>query len=229
VDSLLAEQQAYYRARAPEYDQWWLRQGRFDHGEHANSRWFADVAALEQALAEFGPRGDILELACGTGLWTRHLVAGARRLVAVDGSPEVLAINRARLRDQFGVEYVQADLFEWSPAEKFDVCFFGFWLSHVPESKFDSFWAMVRRALRPDGRVFFADSARSELSGAADHQPPVPGEETMTRRLSDGSEFRVVKRFYEPAQLQPRLATLGWDIQVRATDEFFIYGFGAPL
>ena len=226
-DPLLAEQQAYYRARAPEYDQWWLRQGRFDRGADANSRWFDDVEAVERALAAFGPRGDVLELACGTGLWTRHLVADAVRLVAVDGSPEVLAITRARV--QGPIEFVQADLFEWSPpAGEFDLCFFGFWLSHVPESRFEAFWDRVRNALRPGGRVFFVDSARSELSGAADHAPVVGGEETTTRRLSDGSEFRVVKRFYEPGELERRLAALGWDVQVRATEEFFIYGSGSP-
>ena len=98
--ALLEEQRAYYRARAREYDSWWLREGRFDHGEQANARWFADVAALEEALERFGPSGDVLELACGTGLWTRHLVKHARRLVAVDASPEVLAINRGRVAEE---------------------------------------------------------------------------------------------------------------------------------
>jgi SAM-dependent methyltransferase len=189
--ALLEEQRAYYRARAREYDSWWLREGRFDHGEQANARWFADVAALEDALERFGPGGDVLELACGTGLWTRHLVKHARRLIAVDASPEVLAINRGRVADET-VEYVQADLFEWAPpAAAFDVCFFGFWLSHVPESRFDAFWSAVRAALKPAGRVLFVDSARSDLSGARDHVAPTEGEETMTRRLDDGSEFRI--------------------------------------
>ena len=31
-DDLLAEQRSYYRARAPEYDEWWQRQGRYDRG-----------------------------------------------------------------------------------------------------------------------------------------------------------------------------------------------------
>ena len=32
-DSLVQEQIAYYRARAPEYDDWWLRTGRYDSGD----------------------------------------------------------------------------------------------------------------------------------------------------------------------------------------------------
>lgn len=226
--ALLDEQRDYYRARAREYDRWWLREGRFDHGQQANARWFADAAALEAELDRFGPTGTVLELACGTGLWTRHLIDHASRLVAVDAAPEVLEINRARVADG-RVRYVEADLFEWAPpAGAFDACFFGFWLSHVPESRFESFWNSVRSALKPGGRVMFIDSARSEYSGARDHVAPADDEETMTRRLEDGSEFRIVKRYYEPAPLEARMAELGWRFEIRRTAEFFIYGSGSP-
>ena len=47
--SLLADQIAYYRARAEEYDEWWFRQRRFDRGAELNAAWFADVGAFEQA------------------------------------------------------------------------------------------------------------------------------------------------------------------------------------
>jgi len=227
--ALLDEQRAYYRARAREYDRWWLREGRFDHGEESNARWFADVAALETELERFGPRGDVLELACGTGLWTRRLVKHASRVVAVDAAPEVLEINRGRVADE-RVEYIQADLFQWvPPAAGFDVCFFGFWLSHVPESRFDAFWSAVLAALKPGGRVLFFDSARAEHSGARDHVAPADGEDTMTRRLDDGSEFRIVKRYYQPASLRERLEALGWRVEVDRTAEFFIYGSGSPV
>jgi SAM-dependent methyltransferase len=226
--ALLDEQRAYYRARAREYDRWWLREGRFDHGEQANARWFADVAALETELERFAATGEVLELACGTGLWTRHLVKRASRVVAVDAAPEVLEINRGRVADT-RVQYIEADLFEWEPPPAaFDVCFFGFWLSHVPESRFDAFWSTVGRALKPGGRVMFVDSALAADSGARDHAVPAAGEDTMTRRLDDGSEFRIVKRFYEPARLATRLAERGWRFDVRRTDEFFIYGSGSP-
>ena len=225
---LLAEQLEYYRARAREYDEWWLRQGRFDRGPDANAQWFEEAAALEQALERFGPSGDVLELACGTGLWTRHLVGSATRLVSVDASSEVLAINRERLGGA-PVQYVQADLFEWQPAPAaYDVCFFGFWLSHVPEERFAAFWETVRTALRPGGRVFFADSARASSSTAVHDRLPAPGEDVMTRRLNDGREFRVVKRYYEPRRLEQRLAQLGWRVEVQSTGEYFIYGAGAP-
>jgi SAM-dependent methyltransferase len=225
---LLDEQQAYYRARAREYDHWWMREGRYDHGPDANARWFVEVAALERALQRFQPGGDILELACGTGLWTRRLVADARQLTAVDAAPEVLEINRERVGDE-RVRYIEADLFGWTaPESAFDVCFFSFWLSHVPESRFAGFWDKVRAALRPGGRVFLIDSARSDTSGARDHVAAVEEEQTAVRRLDDGSEFQIVKRFYGPRWLEDRLAQLGWSVDANATGEYFIYAAGSP-
>jgi len=225
-DTVLTEQLDYYRARAMEYDKWWLREGRFDRGPEANTRWFAETTELERELERFGPCGDVLELACGTGLWTRHLMRYAGSVTAVDAAPEVLAINRARVGDA-RVRYVEADLFDWTPDAQYDACVFTFWLSHVPEDRFEGFWGMVGRAVKPGGRVFFIDSARTERSTAADHVLPGSGDDTMTRRLDDGREFQIVKRFYDPGELEARLGELGWEASVGATAEFFIYGTAA--
>ena len=51
--ALLADQVAYYRARAGEYDEWWFRTGRYDRGAEFNAAWFADVAEVERALDAF--------------------------------------------------------------------------------------------------------------------------------------------------------------------------------
>ena len=226
-NATVAQQLNYYRARAGEYDAWWFRTGRYDRGADANAAWFAEVAELESALQRFAPRGDVLELACGTGLWTRHLAPLADHLTAVDGAAEVLALNRERIEalgHSTAVTYVQADLFTWEPPrDAFDACVFAFWLSHVPEDRFDAFWEMVASALRPGGRVLLIDSARAERSKARDHTMPDEGSDTEQRRLDDGREFQIIKRYYEPQALDERLARLGWECDARSTGEFFIY------
>jgi hypothetical protein len=78
------------------------------------------------------------------------------------------------------------------------------------------------------GSAFFIDSARSDLASAADHKLPNPEEQVMQRRLADGREYRIVKRFYEPDELRLRLAELGWDATVEMTPEFFVYGHATP-
>lgn len=203
---LLGEQRRYYRERAGEYDRWWFREGRYALPPEAKRHWLADVAETEAALRDFAPAGDVLELACGTGLWTHHLARLAGHVTAVDAAPEMLARNRARVGG--GVSYVEADLFAWTPPRHgFDVCFFSYWLTHVPDDRFAAFWATVGTALRPGGRVFLVDS----------HQPePLPGH-VQERELDDGRRFTVVKRLWQPAELTAAAARLGWALDVRVT------------
>lgn len=223
MTGVLAEQVEYYRQRAGEYEDWWFRRGRYDHGPQAAARWFAEAAEVREALASRIPSGPVLELACGTGLWTGLLAEGADSVTAMDASPEVLALARERV-PAGNVAWVRQDLFAWEPRERYAMCFFGFWLSHVPEARFGRFWETVWRALRPGGKVFFVDSARHELASAADHELPQPQEQAMVRRLNDGREFQIVKRFYDPETLERRLQAMGWNAHVGATAEFFIYG-----
>jgi len=221
---LLAEQQRYYRARAPEYDDWWFRRGRYALAAEAEAAWFTDVAELEAELQRFGPNGDVLELAAGTGNWTKQLLRYADRLTAVDAAPEVLELNRVKVGGS--VDYVLADAFAWEPPRAFDVCFFAFWLSHVPRSRLARFWELVGRALKPDGRVFLIDNAQL---GDPRHTVGVRGE-VVRRSLSDGREFEIVKRFWSPAELERELAALGWHVGASATaNGHFVFASGSLM
>jgi len=82
-DRLLDEQLAYYRAMAADY----LDQGLDLPGGDE----------LTEALDAFQPTGSVLELACGPGVWTGHLLRHATDVTAVDASPEMLAIAAARV------------------------------------------------------------------------------------------------------------------------------------
>jgi 2-polyprenyl-3-methyl-5-hydroxy-6-metoxy-1,4-benzoquinol methylase len=226
-DSMLQEQIAYYRARAAEYDEWILRTGRYDRGVNHRIAWQAELAAVGESLREQIVGEDVLELACGTGLWTQQLARLNRRVMAVDASPEAIAINRARTHSDH-VHYIVADLFSGIPVSaQFDAVFFGFWLSHVPADRFDAFWAMVRASLRPNGRVFWIDSLLDPSSTAHDHGP-LDHSGVARRRLNDGREFRVVKMFYEPADLEQRLSRLGFAGWARSSGTFFHYGCVSP-
>jgi len=227
-DELLEQQKAYYRARAGEYDEWFLRQGRYDRGPEHTAQWFAEVEEVRAALERFNPAGRVLELACGTGWWTEQLVRWASELTAVDASAEVLELNRNRVGDA-KVRRVQADLFAWKPDQTYDVVFFSFWLSHVPPERFQAFWTTVRRALAPGGRVFFVDSLRTVESTATDHVLSPEDDVVMERKLNDGRSFHIYKVFYAPAELEARLATIGWRTSAAATASFFLYGHAEPV
>lgn len=209
LDQLLDEQVAYYRAIADEY------------GDHALR--FAGGEELSAALDRFRPAGDVLELACGTGLWTSQLLGHAQQVTAVDASPEMLAIASSRV-DSDRVRFICSDIFSWKPDRRYDVVFFGFWLSHVPLERFRSFWDMVADCLKPDGRVFFVDD------GYRTPDELVEGESSSTirRRLNDGTAHRAVKVPHQPAELEQRLAQIGWSVDVAPTSGGpFFWGSGS--
>ena len=203
---MLAEQVAYYRARAAEYE--------------ADALPLPGGRELAAALESFGPAGDVLELACGPGGWTERLLRTATSVTAVDASPEMLAIASDRVGER--VRFIEADLFAWTPERRYDVVFFAFWLSHVPLERFESFWSLVAECLEPGGRVFFVDDAyrtHDELIKGASSS-------TIRRRLTDGTAFRAVKVPHRPAELEERLARLGWRIRVTKTSGPFFWGAG---
>ncbi|MGH8996015.1 MAG: class I SAM-dependent methyltransferase [Acidimicrobiales bacterium] len=225
-ERLIADQRAYYRQRAPEYDEWWQRVGRYDRGESAARDWVDQVGEVAGALRRFGARGDVLELAGGTGWWTERLAETATALTVVDASLETLELNRRRIGRRDQVDYVVADLFDWSPTRFYDAVFFSFWLSHVPRDRFEAFWHLVGEALGPGGRVFLIDNRRPERSWpTADVVDETP--DVQHRTLNDGSVHRLVKIFYEPDNLTARLAELGWRAEIAATP-LFIYGTAEP-
>ncbi|HZI31793.1 MAG TPA: class I SAM-dependent methyltransferase, partial [Candidatus Binatia bacterium] len=146
-------------------------------------------------------------------------------LTALDGSPEMLALNAARLRSS-QVQYIEADLFRWQPTDVFDTVFFSFWLSHVPPERFENFWKLVRSCLAPDGRVFFVDSRHEQTSTAVNHQLPEQTDTISRRKLNDDREYQIYKIFYKPTDLVSRLQKLGWRFTIEQTENYFIHGFG---
>jgi len=223
--TLLSEQIAYYQSRAHEYDEWFFRQGRYDRGPGLNQQWFKEVEEVHRQLRAFKPEGSVLELACGTGIWTGQLLQHATHITAVDAASEMLAIHRARIKSS-AIQYVQADIFDWSPPERYDAVFFGFWLSHIPPERLKAFWGLVDTAVKPHGRVFFVDSKYEPMSTAKDHRLEGEQATTVTRRLNNGCEFRIVKVFYKPDHLEKQVRKFGWNLTIKETAHYFIYGYG---
>ena len=228
TEEVLKGQIDYYRARATEYDDWFLRRGRYDHGEVATRHWFEQVGEVRAALVALPLDGaEVLELAPGTGIWTRELCARAKHVTAVDASPEMMELNRQRLGvDAARVSYIEADLFDWQPAQTFDVVVFCFWISHIPQVRLDPFLDKVAATLKPGGSVFFLDGRREPTSTATDHVLPVEREELMVRRLDDGREYTIVKNFWNARDLEARCLRAGLDVTVSETDDYFQFGIG---
>jgi ubiquinone/menaquinone biosynthesis C-methylase UbiE len=222
ADALDAEMVAYYVARAPEYDEWYLRSDRYVHTEVDDAAWRADLGLAARWLAARSMRGEIVELAAGTGWWSRHLAVKGR-LTVCDISPEMLGLAQSRLQSLgLAADFEIRD--NWAePDRQVDGLFAGFWLSHVSRARLPAFLSLVKRWLRPGGVFAFMDSRRDQASGAIDHQPPA--NDVQLRRLKDGRTFQVRKVYYSPAELEAALTNAGFvDARVETSERFFLLG-----
>ena len=142
-DAILTEQIEYYRARAQEYDE--------------SITDAADLLAPgKDLLLKLGRFDSILELACGTGIWTETLLQMGNEVTAVDAALEMLEIARKKLGEG-RIKYQQADLFHWEPVQKYDLVFLANWLSHVPPDALDQFLEKVQRSVLPGGQLAMID------------------------------------------------------------------------
>src|ERR1700730_584267 len=223
ADALIADQIAYYRARAREYDESLRQLERYDSlggsvAGRPDDEDGKEVAILLDALKRMGPFDTVLELGCGTGWWTQWLAQHARHVTAVDAAEEMLALNRERV-NAANVRYVLADVFSWRPDRHYDLVFFAFWMSHAPGDRFSAFWQLVRVSLAVNGQVVFID----ELKRSLDLETRVD-DDAVIRQLEDGRQFRAVKVFYELSELETKLRTLGWNVEVRRAGRRFYWG-----
>jgi demethylmenaquinone methyltransferase/2-methoxy-6-polyprenyl-1,4-benzoquinol methylase len=214
----------YYAARADEYDDWYLRRGRYSHGPANDAAWRSDLEAAAAWLGGRGFRGRIVELAAGTGWWS-PVLARQGQLTLYDAAAEPLEKARARLAAAgVSAEFQIRDAWR-EPDRLVDGLFAGFWISHVDRGRPDEFFGLVARWLLPGGLFAFIDSRRDPESGARDHRPPV--EDAQVRQLDDGTSFHVRKVFYELSDLESALGRAGFsEIEAVTTDRFFVLGSG---
>jgi demethylmenaquinone methyltransferase/2-methoxy-6-polyprenyl-1,4-benzoquinol methylase len=176
---------AYYEARAPEYDDWWLGTGAF--AERDRPGWDEEREELVAALAAL-PAARTLDVACGTGFLTRHL-PGA--ITGLDQSASMLELASARVPD---AGFVQSDALRLPfLAGAFERVFTSHFYGHLEEPERSRFLAEARR-VAPE--LVVVDSALRD-----DVEP----EERQERLLRDGSRWEVYKRFFRPAELAAEL------------------------
>ena len=225
-DPIGGEMVAYYEARAPEYDDWYLRRGRYSHGPIHDTAWNAELDAAGRWLDGLSMDGRIVELAAGTGWWS-PLLAQKGELWLFDAAEGPLE----RARDRLLAHGLRAHLHvrdAWAEpdGEPAGVLFAGFWLSHVERRRTGEFIGLASRWLAPGGRLAIIDSLPDPQSGAADHGP-VATDGRSVRRLADGREFTIIKVYRTPDEVAAVLVAAGFvDVDVSTTGRFFLLATG---
>jgi len=197
-----SDQIAYYRVRAPWYDDVYTCSGDYDRGPEVNARWLADLAEIEQALLASSLGGNCVELGAGTGYWSARVVEHVEHLWALDAVAEVLDIARGRLRPyRDKVTFDVVDLWRWRPTRVWDCALACFFFEHVPDEVFGELLTTLHDALRPGGTVFVAE-------GAAHSAEP----QVEMRRVLD-SVFHVVERRRTDEEFRHAFEAAGFAVQ----------------
>jgi ubiquinone/menaquinone biosynthesis C-methylase UbiE len=176
---------AYYDARAREYDDVWLRRGRFAN-RHVKD-WFEEVTLLLGAIASL-PAAKTLDVACGTGFLTRHLHGD---ITGLDQSPQMLDEARRKVS---GARFVEGDAFDLPFGDgEFDRLFTSFFYGHLEGDDRARFVDECRR-VAPE--LVFVDASRERAE---------VDDEQQQRVLNDGSTWSVYKRYFQPHELLDEL------------------------
>ena len=192
--------QDYYAARARQYDRIYEKPERQD-----------DLRSIERWLPTRFEGRRVLELACGTGWWTRFIAPVAAQVVAVDAAPETLEIARRRL-EGLRVELRVGDAYDPPrSAPPCDAAFAGHWLSHVPRSRLDAFLHALHAVLQPGATIVFFDNRFVEGSSTPIAERDAAGDTWQLRRLDDGTTHRVLKNFPDEDELRACVARVASD------------------
>ncbi len=146
----------------------------------------------------------VLEIACGTGYWTRVIAEVAASVLAVDIHPAMIAQASQRCSHLRNVRFQTADAYvlDGVPAG-FSAALGVWWWSHVPRERLAAFLAILHSKLRTGALVLFADQLPCE--GYRHRQDPL-GNTLEQRMLPDGRSFEIVKNFPTEAEVRRVLA-----------------------
>lgn len=203
---------AYYAARAREYER------VYDKPERQ-----ADLRALEATVGAWLAGREVVEIACGTGYWTQFIARAARRVVALDASPQTLEIARAKALPPGKVRFGVADAYALDPSlGVFDGAFAGFWWSHVPRDAQPAFLASLRARLSPGAVLVMLDNRYVPGSSTPVSRTDAQGNTYQLRRLEDGSAHEVLKNFPSPAELRGALRAFAEELELRELRHYWI-------
>jgi SAM-dependent methyltransferase len=163
------------------------------------------VADLQDAVR--GRR--VLDVACGSGHWTRYAAEVASHTTGVDAAPGMLDLARGK---GLAADFVLGDAYALGevPGE-FDAGMAMQWFSHVPRERHAEFLTGLHRRLTPDAVVFLADNQLRSHDNPYG-KPDVA--DTFERRTLEGAEFEIVKNYFTADELRAILAAYAVDVTV---------------
>jgi len=202
----------YYARRAAEYERIYLKPERQ-----------ADLRRLKKIIGDAFPGLKVLEVACGTGYWTKFAAASAKSILATDFNDEVLELAKRKDFGSCSVSFQKADAYQLTVVPSgFDAGFHAFWWSHIPRSRIKEFLEAFHSRLAPEAPVLMIDNLYVEGSSTPISRIDEHGNTYQQRRLEDGSLHEVLKNFPTPEELKAQLAFRCKDIEIILLEYYWV-------
>ena len=202
---MITEQSAqFYAKSASNHDRIYDRPERQD-----------DLTAMHGHVADTLRGHTVLELACGTGYWTRILAGVADKVVATDINPEMIAMARLRAFPSDKVSLRVADA--WALPDdlgEFTAVFIGFWWSHVKREEQERFLAQLRGKVGKDIFIVLLDDAYVEGSSETVARTDMEGNTYQIRSAHDGERYEIPKTYPSDSALRKKLASSVREIRI---------------
>ena len=202
---MITEQSAqFYAKTASNHDRIYDRPERQD-----------DLEAMRGHLAEVLRGHTVLELACGTGYWTRLIAEIADKVVATDINPEMIAMATLRAMPADKVTLRVANAYDL-PADigDFTAVFIGFWWSHVGREVQEKFLAQLRAKVGKDMFIVLLDDAYVEGSSETVARTDMEGNTYQIRTAPDGDRYEIPKTYPSDSALRKKLASSVREIKI---------------
>jgi predicted acetyltransferase/ubiquinone/menaquinone biosynthesis C-methylase UbiE len=189
----------YYNERAPEYEAFYA--GEFPTGPRSPELYKGDSKAIQQLVPHY-VNGKCIDIACGTGFWLPYYHQNCSAITLIDQSEGVLEECKKKIQS-FGIENkaktVQGDIFKDIPSDRsYNSALAGFIISHFKDEEMNKFFGILRKSLAPGGKFVIIDTVWGEEAKA--HHQNQNG--MATRRLYDGREFQIYKKYFTKEELQ---------------------------
>lgn len=205
----------YYRDRSAEYDAIYAKPERQ-----------GDLAELRELLPPLVTDSTVLEIAAGTGYWTRTLSASASAITATDINRETLDVARTREYGPASVTFQVADAYALDEVPgRFDAAFIGFFWSHVLRADLPRFLGHLHARLGGGARVIVVDNRYVPGSSTPISRNGPDGDTFQRRTLRDGRSYEIVKNFPERSQFTADVAALGADLEWAELRYFWLATF----
>jgi ubiquinone/menaquinone biosynthesis C-methylase UbiE len=182
----------YYNERASEYEEAYTV-GTGTASITDPTVFTTEIGVLERIVRDFGS-GHLLDLACGTGYWLPLYIGNCSRVTLFDQSERMLSECELKVRRLAGADrcsLVRGDIFDFDfAAGAYDCALVGFLLSHTSEAQEHRVMQVLRNTLRPGAGFLILESAWTDVRARFNQKV-----ERQTRRLNDGTQFQIYKRY----------------------------------